>query len=151
MDSVIRAAAIYLFLLLVFRIAGQRSISQITTFDFVLLLVIGEATQNALVGEDFSITNAFLVILTLIGLDILLAAFKENSKRADKILDGTPLIIVDEGKVLHDRMSKERVDESDIMAAAREMHGLERLDQIKYAVLERGGSISIVPRAGARK
>jgi uncharacterized membrane protein YcaP (DUF421 family) len=151
MESVIRAAVIYLFLLLVFRIAGQRSISQITTFDFVLLLIISEATQNALGGEDFSMTNAFLVILTLVGLDILLSVVKQKSKRADKILDGTPLIIIDDGKVLRDRINKERIDESDILTAAREVHGLERLDQIKYAVLERNGGIAIVPRADANK
>ena len=117
----------------------------------MLLLVIGEQTQNALVGEDFSLTHAFLVILTLIGLDILLATIKEKSKRADKILDGMPLIIVDEGRVMHERMSKERIDESDIMAAARKMHGLERLDQVMYWVLERDGGISIVPRSDARE
>ena len=150
MDAVIRAAVIYLFLLLVFRVAGQRAIAKITTFDFVLLLVIGEATQNALVGEDFSMTNAFVVILTLVGLDVLLSAVKQRSKRADQILDGTALIIVDDGRILLDRMNKERIDESDIMAAARERHGLERLDQIKYAVLEQSGEISIVPRAEAR-
>jgi uncharacterized membrane protein YcaP (DUF421 family) len=145
MDAVIRAAVVYLFLLLVFRIAGQRSLSQITTFDFVLLLVIGEAVQNAIAGEDFSFTHAFLVILTLVGLDILLSVVKQKSERADRLLDGMPLIIVDEGTLLHDRMSKERIDESDIMTAARERHGLERLDQIKYALLERSGGISIVP------
>ena len=70
MDSVFRALAIYAVLLLIFRISGKRSLSQITTFDFVLLLVIGEATQQALLGDDFSLTNAFIVIVTLVGVDI---------------------------------------------------------------------------------
>ena len=149
MDAVIRALAIYVFLLVVFRIAGPRSIAKITTFDFVLLLVIGEATQNALIGDDFSATTAFLVIVTLVGADILLSMLKRRSKLADMLLDGAPVIVVADGKPLAERMAKERVDESDVLAAARELHGLERIDEVKYAVLERNGSLSIVPQRGA--
>jgi uncharacterized membrane protein YcaP (DUF421 family) len=147
MDAVLRAAGLYVILLVLFRIAGQRSIAQITTFDFVLLLVIGEATQQALLGEDFSITHAFLVIVTLIGIDILLSLVKQRSKRLEKLLDGTPIILVDDGEVLEDRLRRARVDTSDIMSAARAAHGLERLDQVRYAVLETGGNISIIPKA----
>jgi uncharacterized membrane protein YcaP (DUF421 family) len=71
---------------------------------------------------------------------------KRKWKRVDVLLDGTPVIIVDDGKPLRDRMAIERVDESDIMTAAREAHGLMRMDEIRYAVLERNGAISIVPR-----
>jgi uncharacterized membrane protein YcaP (DUF421 family) len=145
MDTVIRTAAIYLVLLVVFRIAGQRSIAQITTFDFVLLLVIGEAVQNALVGDDFSLTNALLIVVTFIALDILMSSLKELSPGVEKVLDGTPLVIVEDGKLLADRMHKERIDAADILSAARAAHGLERLEQIKYAILERSGGISIVP------
>ncbi|HVF65840.1 MAG TPA: YetF domain-containing protein [Casimicrobiaceae bacterium] len=150
MDAVIRAAVIYLFLLLVFRIAGQRSIAHITTFDFVLLLVIGEATQGALLGEDHSMIGAMVVIVTLVGLDIALSLVKQRLPRVENLLEGTPVIIVDEGRVLKERIAKERIDESDIMTAAREKHGLERLDQIKYAVLERNGGISIIARPEAK-
>ena len=72
MDSVLRSAAIYIVVLFVFRVAGRRTLSELTTFDFVLLLVIGEATQQALLGDDFSITNAFIVIVSLVGMDITL-------------------------------------------------------------------------------
>ncbi|MDQ3584664.1 MAG: DUF421 domain-containing protein [Acidobacteriota bacterium] len=146
MDAVIRSAAIYLFLLIVFRISGKRSLAQITTFDFVLLLIIGEATQQGLLGQDFSITNAFIVILTLIGIDIGLSLLKQRSQSLEKLMDGVPLIILENGQPLKDRMNKARVDEGDILEAARELQGLERLEQIKYAVLERDGRISIVPK-----
>lgn len=146
MDAVLRGAAIYLFLLLIFRIAGKRSLSQITTFDFVLLLIIAEATQQGLLGNDFSVTNAVLVIVTLVGLDIGLSLWKERSKTMEQLIDGVPLVILEEGRPLKDRMSKARVDEGDILTAARELQGLERLDQIKYAVLERSGGISVIPK-----
>jgi uncharacterized membrane protein YcaP (DUF421 family) len=145
MEAIVRSVAIYLFLMVLFRIAGKRSISQITTFDFVLLLIIGEATQQALLGDDFSITNAFLVIIALVGLDVGMSLLKGRSERLEKLVDGVPLVIVADGKVLKDRMDKARVDEDDVLTAARELQGLEGMEQIKYAVLERSGGISIIP------
>lgn len=146
MDAVLRASAIYFFLLLIFRLSGKRSIAQITTFDLILLLIISEATQQALLGQDFSLTNAFLVIVTLVGIDIGLSLLKQRSQRIEKILEDEPLIIVEEGRPLLNRMKKVRVDEADVLIAARILQGLERMDQIKYAVLERNGGISIIPK-----
>jgi uncharacterized membrane protein YcaP (DUF421 family) len=146
MDSVLRAAAIYCFVWLLFRVAGKRTLSDATSFDFVLLLVIGEATQQALIGDDFSVTTAFTLILTLVGIDILMSFLKQKYPRLDRIMEGVPLIIVQDGKPLRDRMNKARIDEADILEAARRLQGLERMDQIKYAVLENSGGITIVPR-----
>jgi uncharacterized membrane protein YcaP (DUF421 family) len=146
MDSVLRAAAIYLFLLALFRIAGKRTLSETTTLDFVLLLIIGEATQQALLGEDFSLTNAFLVILTLIGIDIAMSLLQQRWPRWERWLEGEPLVIVDQGQPLRERMKRMRVSEEDVLTAARERQGLARMDQIQYAVLERSGGISIIPK-----
>ena len=150
MDSVWRAAAIYIGLMIIMRLAGKRSLAQITTFDFVLLLIIGEATQNALLGQDFSVTNAMLVIITLVTLDIGLSLLKRRSKRIDKWLDDVPLVIVEDGVPLKERMDKARVDVEDVLSAARHLQGIERLDQIRYAVLERSGGISIIPKKTLR-
>ena len=146
MDSVLRGAAIYIFLMLIFRISGKRSLAQVTTFDFVLLLIISETTQQALLGENFSLTNALLLIVTLIGLDIGISLLKQRSPRLEKLVDSVPLILVENGQPIQERLDKARVDESDILASARELQGLERMDQIKYAVLERSGGISIIPQ-----
>lgn len=146
MESVIRASAMYVILLVVFRAAIKRSLSEITTFDFILLLVIGEATQQALLGNDFSITNAAIVIITLVLIDIGLSFIKQFSKRADRLLEGQSLLIVKDGRPLQDRMKKEKIDEEDILEAARKWHGIERMSQIKYAVLEKSGGITIIPR-----
>ena len=146
MDSVLRGAAIYFFLLVLFRLAGKRTLSDVTTFDFVMLLIIGEATQQALLGEDFSLTNAFLVILTLIGLDIAMSLWQQRWPRLSKWIEGVPLVIVEDGRPLHERMKRARVSEKDVLTAARERQGLARMDQIRYAVLERSGGISIIPR-----
>ena len=149
MDIVLRGFTIYIFLLIIFRLCGKRSLAQITTFDFVLLLLVSEATQQALLGDDFSVSNAFLLIVTLVGLDIGLSLWKQWSPTMERLLEGKPLLIVEHGKLLKEHMVKERVDEADILAAARELQGLERLEQIKYAVLERDGVISIIPQEKA--
>ncbi len=147
MDAVLRAVAIYGFLLLFFRISGKRSLAQITTFDFVLLLIVGEATQQGLLGDDYSVTNAFLVIATLLGIDIGLSVIKQRFGSFKALLESAPLILVENGRPLRERMDQCRIDEEDILGAARAAQGLERMDQIKYAVLESNGGISIIPMA----
>ncbi|QDV34841.1 DUF421 domain-containing protein [Tautonia plasticadhaerens] len=146
MDSVLRAAAIYAFLVVLFRVAGRRTLSEMTSFDFVLLLVVGEATQQALLGEDFSLTNAFLSILTLIAIDIGLSLWKQRSTWLEMWIDGVPTVLVEDGRPLRDRMDKARVGLDDILEAARRLRGLERLEQVRYAILERDGKITIIPR-----
>jgi uncharacterized membrane protein YcaP (DUF421 family) len=149
MDSVLRALAVYAVLLLVFRIAGKRSLAQITTFDAVLLLIISEAVQQALVDGDESMSNAFLLVVTLLGADVLMSVLAVRSNRVDKILNDVPLVLVEEGTMHHARMTKARVTADDILERARELRGIERFDQIKYAILERNGTVTVVPREGA--
>ena len=143
MDAVLRATAIYVALLILFKLAGRRSLAQLSTFDFVLLLIIGEATQQALLGEDFSVTNAVLVIATLIAIDVGASLFKRRSAAFARLLDGSPTIVVDNGVPLQWRLNKARMNLDDVMETAREK-GLERLDQIKYAIIESNGKISII-------
>ena len=146
MDSVLRAFALYAFLLLIFRLSGRRTLSDATTFDFVLLLIIGEATQQGLLGEDFSMTNAFLTIATLMVLDIGLQFLALHKPGVDRFVEGLPVILVEDGKPLEERMRKARVAAGDVLEKARAQQGLERMEQIKYAVLETDGSISVIPK-----
>lgn len=146
MDAVLSALSIYVFLLVVLRIGGKRTLGQTTTFDFVLVLIIAETTQQALLGDDFSMMNAFVLIATLVGLDIALSLLKRKWPKLDRLVEGVPMVLVEHGTPLLDRMHKARVDESDVMTAARELQGLKRMEQIEYAVLERSGAISIVPK-----
>jgi uncharacterized membrane protein YcaP (DUF421 family) len=148
MDSIVRGAIVYVVLLLVFRIAGKRSLAQITTFDFILLLIIAEAVQPALTSGDDSMTNSLLLVLTLVGIDIGLSLIKGRFKTLEKLIDDVPLVLVVDGKPIQERLRKVRVDESDILTSARMNQGLERMEQIKFAVLERSGGISIIPNRG---
>jgi uncharacterized membrane protein YcaP (DUF421 family) len=143
-DAVIRAAAMYFILIVVFRITGKRALAQITTFDFVLLLVISEATQQAMTGSDFSVTEAFLIILTLTALDIGLSLLKQRSKKIDRLVDSTPLLLIENGKIHQERMDHARIDRNDILSSARAQDGVASLDEIAYAVLERNGQITVI-------
>src|SRR4029453_18447880 len=106
MESVIRGLVVYVFLLLIFRIAGKRTLSENTNFDLVLLLIISETTQQAMVDNDHSITNGFLLIMTLIGASIGLSLLKQRFPTVEQWLEGTPLIILENGKGLPERMGK---------------------------------------------
>jgi uncharacterized membrane protein YcaP (DUF421 family) len=146
MDSLIRAVVVYLFLLLVFRVAGRRTLGETTTFDFVLLLIISEAAQQAMIDDDNSVTNALLLVTTLVGLNIMMGLAKRRWKAVAHALDGVPVVVVRDGKPIADRMKAERLDDDDILSAARETQGLARMDQVAYAVVEESGRISVVPR-----
>jgi uncharacterized membrane protein YcaP (DUF421 family) len=133
MDAVLRAAAIYLALMVLFKVAGRRSLGELTSFDFVLLMVIGEATQQAV-----------LVIITLIAIDVGFSLAKRRSKKLGKWIDGGPTIVVENGTFLRNRMHEARIEEDDIMQTARLEQGVEKVEQIKFAIIERNGKISII-------
>lgn len=145
MESILRAAVVYLVIFIIFRLSGKRTLADTTPFEMVMLLIISETTQEALVDGDYSITNCFILIMTFIIIDQILAYIKTKSKKIEKIMDGVPMILVENGTPLKDRMHKSRIDEDDIMESARQAHGLENIQQIKYAVLEKNGSISVIP------
>jgi len=145
MDMVLRALAIYLILMVVFKIAGRRTLLQMTSFDLILLLIISEATQQALLGDDFSVTGAMLTIVTLIVVDMLFGLIKKYFPGADDFLDNTPVILVENGYLFQDKMKKVDVSCDDILLTARIDHGITRLAEIKFAILERNGHISIIP------
>jgi len=149
METVLHALAIYLLLLVVFRIAGKRSVAQITTFDLVLLLIVGEATQQALLGDDFSVTTAVIVIVTLVGFDVLVGVVARRTSLLQKLIESVPVVLVRDGAIDRERMEAERVSEDMILEQARAKQGLERMDDVKHAVLETSGGISIIPKGDA--
>ena len=146
MESILRGAVTYLVVWFIFRLAGKRTLAQITTFDAVLLLIISEATQGALLDDNNSMTNSILIILTMLGLDVLLSEVKRWFPAVEKAMEGTPMVILDANGLKQEKMDRERVGEEDILHAARQLQGLGTLDEIRYAVLETTGDITIVPK-----
>ena len=148
MEGVLRTAAMFAVLLLLFRLTGRRTLGSITNFDFVLLLIISEATQQAMLGDDHSLVNAVLVTTTLLLCNVGLSLLKGRSALAGRLLEGVPTLLVAHGRPLRDRLRRARMDEDDVLSAAREAQGLERMEQIRFAVLEANGRITIVPEPG---
>jgi uncharacterized membrane protein YcaP (DUF421 family) len=145
MSAVLRPLVIYFGFLLFMRLTGKRSLGQVTTFDFVLLLIISETIQAALMAKDQSLTGAAIAVGTLVMVDVGLSLLKHRWRWLDRLLEDEAVVLLADGVLNHERMNKERVDMADILEAARTAHGIERLDQIKLAVLERHGAISIIP------
>jgi uncharacterized membrane protein YcaP (DUF421 family) len=145
MDSVLKACAVYFVLWAIVRISGRRTLGEMTAFDFVLFLIIGGATQRAITGQDYSLTNALILVATFVTIEIGLSLIERDSPMMRRILNAAPTILVENGRVLAYRLRRARVTEDNILEAGRRLHGLERMDQIKFAILEPSGNISIVP------
>ncbi|WP_219416214.1 DUF421 domain-containing protein [Pseudonocardia nigra] len=146
MDAILRAAIVYVALLVIFRVMGKRALAQVTTFDLVVLLIVSEATQQALLGEDYSISMAVLVVLTLVGLERIGDYVSWRFPKAGQIIDGAPVVLIDRGTPLQDRMRRHHIRMDEILQEARTNQGLRSADEIDYAVLERSDTISIVPK-----
>jgi uncharacterized membrane protein YcaP (DUF421 family) len=146
MEPIIRGAVTYFIVWFIFRMTGKRTLAQISTFDAVLLLIISETTQAALIDDNNSVTNSVLLILTILGLDVVLSELKQKFPAIEKVMDGTPILIFDQNGLKQDKMDRERVDEQDVLHAARQLRGLGTLDDVRYAVLETTGDITIIPK-----
>lgn len=140
-----RAGLVYLFLLTVFRVAGRRTLAQVTTFDLILVLILGDATQQALVGEQGTFATTVVAVATLVLLDIGLGRAKQRWPRVDEVVDGLPIPLVIHGRRQTGPMAAEGVTDDDVLTAARERQGLSRMDEVEFAVLEQNGGISVVP------
>jgi uncharacterized membrane protein YcaP (DUF421 family) len=146
MDSVIKSLVVYFVLWLVIRSSGRRTLGQLTVFDFILFLIVGGAAQRALMAQDYSLTHAFLVIVTFVITDIAVSFVERDVPSIAKILKGVPTVVVENGHVLSGRLRRARITEEEILEAARRSHGLERMDDIKFAIFEASGRISIIPK-----
>lgn len=147
MEAILRAAAVYLALLVIFRLMGKRTLAQVTAFDLILLLIVSEATQQALLGEDFSITMALLVVVTLVGLERVADYLGWRFPRVGRVIEGSAEVLIERGVALDDRLRRHHISMDEVLQQARASQGLRRLDEIDYAILERSGRISIIPKS----
>ncbi|MUO80583.1 DUF421 domain-containing protein [Agrobacterium vitis] len=146
MDAVIRGLAIYFTLLVIIRLSGRRTLAQMTPFDLVIVLVISETTQQAMLGDDFSITSAIILILTLFTTDIALSYVKRWWPKTAHVIDGVPTVLVVDGHYDERALRGCRLDKEDVMEAARNQEGIERVSDIKFAILEVSGNISVIKK-----
>jgi len=148
-EKILRPVLIYLVLLVVFRVASKRELAQATLFDFLILLLISNVVQNAIIGEDNSILGAIAGALVLVVLSAFLNRVTGRSHKLRSVLEGDPVLLVHDGRVLDEAMKRESVTRYDLFSNIRKA-GLVHLADVAYAVLELDGTISIM-RATDRK
>lgn len=146
MAAVFRGIFGYCFLVFIVRIVGRRPGKQITPFEFVLIFFLGGLTLTPMVGNDHSMINAACTIFTIGITHFAIAWIKLKSPAFGRFVDGTPLVLLNKGQWEYKTMKKMRIQDDDVMAMARDQ-GLSRLEQIDYAVLERNGEISVIPKS----
>jgi uncharacterized membrane protein YcaP (DUF421 family) len=145
MDLAIRAVALFCFVYMLTRIIGRRELSSMEPFDLILLIVIGDAIQQGLTQDDYSVTGALIVIGTFAVLQILISYLSYRFPRLRPALDGEPMVVVQDGKAIEKNMKRERITVEEVMVQAR-LQQVASLDQIAWAVLETSGKISIIPK-----
>jgi len=145
MDLAIRAVALFGFVYLLTRIIGRRELSSMEPFDLILLIVVGDAIQQGLTQDDYSVTGALIVIGTFAVLQILISYLSYRFPRLRPALEGEPMVVVQDGKAIEKNMKRERITLEEVMVEAR-LQQVASLDQIAWAVLETSGKISIIPK-----
>lgn len=143
----VRTLVVYLFLIAVLRLSGKREMGQLSVLDLVLVLVISNSVQNAMVGSNVSVWGGLVAVIVLIATDRALIYMRSRSHRFARFFEGEPTLLVREGHVLEAAMEREGVDRRELQQALRE-HGYLELDEVRLAVLEVDGTISVIPMAG---
>jgi len=141
---VLRTAIVYVALLLGLRLAGKREMGQMTPFDLVVILLIANAVQNAMVGPDTSVTGGLIAAGVLIVGNYGVAQARERLPWFRRAVEGTPTLLINDGKLVAEHLRREGLDEDEVLMAIRE-HGVADVKDVRMAVLETDGSISIVP------
>ena len=142
---VLRACVVYFVLLLMIRASGKRTMGQFTPFDMLLVVLLGNAVQNALLGSDTSVAGGLLLAITLISLNWIVGFVSARSEKVEALIEGSPVLLARDGEVYRDVLRKELISRADFDKALREA-GCEAIDEVKLAVLETNGHITIIKR-----
>jgi uncharacterized membrane protein YcaP (DUF421 family) len=146
MDIVLRTIAVFAFLLVLTRIIGRRELSSLEPFDLILLIVLGDAVQQGLTQDDYSLTGAFLVIGTFAVLQVFVSWVGYRFPRARPILDGEPIIIIEDGQLIERNLKRERLTHAEIAEEARNQQ-IAHISQVRWGVLETNGQISFIKKS----
>ncbi|TML94616.1 MAG: DUF421 domain-containing protein [Actinobacteria bacterium] len=146
MDIVLRAFVAYVFILFLMRVVGRRELSSMEPSDVILLVVIGDLVQNGVTQSDYSVTGIVLAAGTIGVLATITAVITHRWSRIRNVIEGEPVILVQDGQLIERNMKNERLTQDEVMEQARLQQGVESLDEVKWAVLETSGSISIVKK-----
>ncbi len=147
MDLVLRSIVVFLIVFLVTRAVGRRELSTMEPFDLILLIITGDLMQQAVTQSDYSLSGGVTVIATMALLTVALSYVSFKVPKLRPVLDGEPLVLVQDGEIIHRNLRRERITVEELLAAAR-LQQVGSLEQVRFAVLETNGMISIIPTEG---
>ena len=142
-EIVVRTAIVYLALLLGLRLTGKRQVGQMTPFDFLLLLLLANAVQNAMTGPDTSLPGGLAAAATLLGVNMLVAWLARRNAKTEQFIEGTPTLLIRRGQILVPNLVREGITREDLLRSLRE-HGVETVEEVRSAILEVDGSVSVL-------
>jgi uncharacterized membrane protein YcaP (DUF421 family) len=142
-DIALRTGIVYLALLLGLRLTGKRQVGQMTPFDFLLLLLLANAVQNAMTGPDTSLTGGLVAAGTLFAVNMVVAWAVRRNARLEKVIEGSPTILIRHGQILTQNLAREGITQDDLLRALRE-HGVDTVEEVRSAILEVDGSVSVL-------
>ena len=148
-ELIFRVALVYAGVFLLLRVVGKRHVGELAPFDLVVLLILRECVQNALIGDDKSVTGGLIAAATLFGINQVVGRISSRNKRAERLLEGTPRVLVRHGRVLKQVLTEEQITHSELLEALRR-EGCSSLSKVRYAILEPSGDITIGLRAERR-
>jgi uncharacterized membrane protein YcaP (DUF421 family) len=146
MDIVLRAVFLYAFIVFVMRVIGRRELSSMTPFDLILLIVLGDAIQQGLTQDDYSVTGAVIAVAAIATMQVFTSYLSFRSQKARKVFEGQPLVIVDHGEIVQENLKRERMTEDEISEEARQQQ-ISSLDEIEWAIIEANGTISFIKKS----
>ena len=145
MDIVLRSAAAYAFILLLTRVVGRRELGTLEPFDLILLVVIGDMVQQGVTQSDMSVTGSLLAISTIGLLTVLVSWLNFRFRRLRPVFEGEPLVLVQDGKVVEPNLRRERLTVEELASQAR-LQQIDSLDKVAWAILEKSGQVSFIPK-----
>jgi len=145
MDLVVRMTVVYVFVFVLTRAIGRRELSTLEPFDVIMLVVIGDLVQQGVTQSDYSITGAMIVLSTLGLLTAGLSYLNFKVPALRPVLDGEPIVLVEDGRLIEANMARERITREDILSRAR-VQQIATLDAVRWAILETNGEISFIER-----
>lgn len=144
-ELIVRSVIIYAFLIVLLRITGKRQVGQLAPFDLVLLLVLSNSVQNSINAGDNSLVGGLISASTLVGLNFLVGVATYRSKKIEAVIEGHPLVLIHNGKLIEEVMARAQLTHQELHAALRQA-GCASVEEVHSAILENNGTISVVPR-----
>lgn len=146
MDIAIRGIVLYVFLILIMRVTGRRELSTLGPVDLVLLIVLGDAIQQGLTQDDYSVTGAIIAVSTIATIQVVSSYLTYRSKRARRVLEGNPIVIIQDGAFVTKNLARERMTTDEVCESMR-LKQIGSVDDVAWGILESNGEISFVPKS----